>query len=148
MVIPWDEEGTESMTFGFDDVDAADGAYTASFSTELEAMLPEFLDGLLDSLEQLGALQKYQKDEAGLVLLKTFDTLRQSIAYSNPELSWQDCRQWLGMALESQHFTPPANNSSVQLITLEQAAFLHFDCVIIAAAESQHFPGSAKNSPG
>ena len=32
-------------------------------------------------------------------------------------------------------------------MTLEQASHLNFDCVIIAAAESQHFPGSAKNYP-
>jgi len=32
-------------------------------------------------------------------------------------------------------------------MTLEQSTYQHFDCVIIAAAESQHFPGSAKTSP-
>jgi len=32
-------------------------------------------------------------------------------------------------------------------MTLEQASHLNFDCIIIAAAEAQHFPGSAKNHP-
>ena len=110
-------------------------------------LLSEFLQTLLSSLEQLGVMQNYQTDEAGLVLLKTFESLKQSIKHSDPALSWQDCRVWLGMALESQHFIPPTNNSCIQLMTLEQAAYLHFDCIIIAAAESQHFPGSAKSSP-
>jgi len=58
-------------------------------------------------------MQNYQNDDAGLVLLKTFDSLKQSLEYSDPTLSWQDCRVWLGMALESQNFTPPTNNSNV-----------------------------------
>lgn len=109
--------------------------------------LSVFLNTLLDSLEKLGILQNYQHDDAGLLLSKTFDTLKQSLKYSDPTLSWQDCRVWLGMALEAQNFTPPNNNSNVQLMTLEQASHQHFDCVIIAAVESQHFPGSAKTSP-
>ncbi|MBE9559220.1 MAG: PD-(D/E)XK nuclease family protein, partial [Proteobacteria bacterium] len=110
-------------------------------------LLSEFLETLLTSLENIGVIQNYQDDDAGLVLLKTFDSLKQSLKHSNPKLSWQDCRIWLGMALESQHFTPPTNNSSVQLITLEQSAYCHFDCLVIAATESQHFPGSANSTP-
>ena len=110
-------------------------------------LLSEFFTTLLTSLEDIGVIQNYQDDDAGLVLLKTFDSLKQSLKHSDPKLSWQDCRTWLGMALESQHFTPPTNNSSVQLITLEQSAYCHFDCVVIAATESQHFPGSANSSP-
>jgi len=143
----WPQTSYKALTETLELIEDSATPLLALHSDDTKILLSEFLDGLLESLEQLGVLQKYQKDEAGLVLLKTFDTLRQSMVYSNPALSWQDCRQWLGMALESQHFTPPTSNSSVQLMTLEQAAFQHFDCVIIAAAEAQHFPGSAKNSP-
>ena len=109
--------------------------------------LSEFINALFNSMQHLGIVQSYQHDEAGLVLLKTFEELKQSIKHSDPLLSWDDCRIWLGMALESQHFTPPTNNTNVQLMTLEQASHLNFDCIVIAAAESQHFPGSANNSP-
>ena len=109
--------------------------------------LADFLSSLIDSLESLGVLRHYENDEAGLVILKTLDDLQQSINYSDPKLSWYDCRVWLGMALEAQHFTPPTNNTIVTLMTLEQASYLTFDCIIIAAAETQHFPGSADNSP-
>ncbi len=109
--------------------------------------LSDFINALFNSMQQLGIVQSYQDDDAGLVLLKTFEGLKQSITYSDPLLSWYDCRIWLGMALESQHFTPPTNSTNVQLMTLEQASHLNFDCIVIAAAESQHFPGSANNSP-
>jgi ATP-dependent helicase/nuclease subunit B len=107
----------------------------------------DFIESLYRSLDQLGITQRYQNDEAGLVLLKTFDALKQSTHHANPSLSWDDCRIWLGMALESQLFMPSTSNTRVQLMTLEQASHLNFDCIIIAATESQHFPGSVKNHP-
>ncbi|MFV9614916.1 MAG: PD-(D/E)XK nuclease family protein [Gammaproteobacteria bacterium] len=120
---------------------------TNFYTAEKNIALADFLDALLNSLQQLGILQGYLNDNAGLVLLKTFETLKQSIRYSNPELSWYDCRIWLAMALESQNFRPATNDSRVQLMTLEQASHLNFDCVVVAATESQHYPGSAKNQP-
>ena len=51
------------------------------------------------------------------------------------------------MALEAKNFTPPTNSSLVQLMTLEQAAFSQFDCIVFAATEAQHFPGSAASCP-
>jgi ATP-dependent helicase/nuclease subunit B len=143
----WPQDSYKSLIETLDFI--ADSAKTLSALqvTDRPIRLSEFLEELLASLEQIGVLKNYQDDDAGLLLLNTFDSLRQSLAYSDPELSWQDCRQWLGMALESQHFTPPTRNAKVQLMTLEQASYQHFDCVIIAATESQHFPGSAKTSP-
>ena len=119
----------------------------ANYSSEKNILLSDFIANLINSLDSLGVLQCYQTDEAGLILLKTLTDLQQSTNYSNPSLSWYDCRIWLGMALESQNFTPPTNKTNVRLMTLEQASYQNFDCVIIAAAEAQHFPGSPKNSP-
>jgi ATP-dependent helicase/nuclease subunit B len=109
--------------------------------------LSVFLQALLSSLQQMGILENYQHDEAGLTLLKTFDSLKHSLQYADPELNWQDCRIWLGMALDAQHFTPTTNSSSVQLMTLSQASHLYFDCVIITSVQPQHYPGSANNDP-
>ncbi len=119
----------------------------ALYQSDKKVRLSDFIDAVLDNLQQLGVMQKYQDDEAGLVIVNTLETLKQSFQFSDPELSWTDCRTWLGMALESQHFTPLTSNRQVQLITLEQSCQQYFDCIIIAAAESQHFPGSASNSP-
>ena len=120
---------------------------SAIYSNDKKVHLSEFLNALVDSLDLLGVSQCYQEDEAGLILLKTFDKLQQSIKFSDPVLSWYDCRVWLGMALESQHFTPPTTSTNVKLMTLEQASHLSFDSIVIAAAEAQHFPGSTNNSP-
>lgn len=117
------------------------------YNGDKKIALSEFIAALNKSMEELGITQNYRDDEAGLVLLKTLEELEHSLTYSDPLLSWFDCRIWLGMALESQHFTPPTNKTNVQLMTLEQASHLNFDRVIIAATESQHFPGSANNSP-
>lgn len=114
---------------------------------ERKIRLSVFLQTLLNGLQQLGVIDRYQNDAAGLVLLDTFDKLKHSIKHSDPELSWYDCRVWLGMALEAQNFTPPTNSSLVQLMTLEQAAHLQFDCIIFAATEAQNFPGNAASSP-
>ena len=92
-------------------------------------------------------LSEYKKDDAGLRLLETFEHLKHSTHYADPLLSWHDCHVWLGLALESEHFTPTSAHSPVQLMTLEQAAYLNFDCIIIAATESQHFPGGPVSSP-
>lgn len=122
-------------------------ASTDASPASSKIQLSDFLDALINSLQQLGVMQRYQRDEAGLRLLKTFETLKQSLKFSNPALSWYDCRTWLGMALESQHFTPSTDNAVVQLMTLEQSSHLYFDCIVIAGAEPQHFPGSANSSP-
>ncbi|GMR01614.1 MAG: hypothetical protein BMS9Abin19_1020 [Gammaproteobacteria bacterium] len=143
----WPENSYNDLITTLDFIENGAATLITLHSKNKKIRLSEFIGALLNSLQQLGVIQSYQNDEAGLVLLKTFESLKQSLQHSDPELSWQDCRIWLGMALESQHFTPPTNNSSVQLMTLEQAAYLHFDCIIIAAAEAQHFPGSANSSP-
>jgi len=121
--------------------------FYSSYHRRNKIPVADFIQTLYSSLQQLGVIQRYQNDDAGLVLLKTFEALRQSTQHANPELSWYDCRVWLGMALESQHFTPPTFNTNVQLMTLEQASHLNFDCIVIAATEAQHFPGSAQNHP-
>ncbi len=74
--------------------------------------LSEFLNTLLDSLEKLGVSTCYQNDDAGLRLLETFEHLKRSISHADPAFSWQDCRVWLGLALETEHFTPTSYSLS------------------------------------
>ncbi|MBT8119017.1 MAG: PD-(D/E)XK nuclease family protein [Gammaproteobacteria bacterium] len=143
----WPQDAYKSLTDTLDYIADIAEPLSVIHRKNKSIHLSVFLDELLACLEQLGVLKNYKNDEAGLLLLQAFDSLKQSIAHSDPALSWQDCRQWLGMALESQHFTPISNDSRVQLMTLEQASFQHFDCIIIAATESQHFPGNARTSP-
>lgn len=109
--------------------------------------LSTFIDALLESLALLGILSSYEHDDAGLVILRTLESLKRSTRYSDPSMNWQDCRIWLSVALDSEHFTPPTEQAVVRLMTLEQSSHLDFDTIIFAATESQHYPGSVKNSP-
>lgn len=109
--------------------------------------LSTFIDTLITSLQRLGVMEKYRDDDAGLLLLESFEQLRQSTQQADPALNWQDCRIWLGMALESQHFIPRTANANVQLMTLEQSRYMSFDCVVIASCEPKHYPGSAECQP-
>ncbi len=143
----WPATAYDDLIETLDYINTTAAALSAFYLADKKILLSEFINAVFSSLQQLGVIQAYQNDDAGLVLLKTFEDLRESIKHADPALSWNDCRTWLGMALESQHFKPTAKNTKVQLITLEQSSHLHFDCVVIAAAESQHYPGSANNSP-
>ena len=143
----WPANSYDDLISTLDFIQESSKALTELHSNGHNILLSDFLNAMLDSLNSLGVMRCYQNDEAGLVLLNTLEHLQQSITISDPELSWYDCRVWLGMALEDQHFTPSTNDSTVKLMTLEQASYLNFDSIIIAATEAQHFPGSAGSSP-
>jgi ATP-dependent helicase/nuclease subunit B len=143
----WPENAYDELIEILNFIEHTAQALTEHYSADKKISLSVFLEALLNSLEKLGVLQYYQDDAAGFVLLQTFEQLKQSLKHADPELSWHDCRIFLGLALESQNFTPATDRSNIQLMTLEQAAYLNFDRLIIAACEPQHFPGSAKSSP-
>ena len=143
----WPESAYDELIETLDHIEDAAGPLAELYSQSKNIQLSTFIEYLKECLDRLGVIESYREDNAGLVLLKTFDELKHSTQISDPVLSWFDCRIWLAMALESQHFTPLSNNNHVQLMTLEQAALLNFDCIIFAATESQYFPGSANNHP-
>ncbi len=143
----WPETAYDELIETLNYVENTAAPLVKLYSQNKDIRLSTFIKCLMESLEKLGVIESYQTDNAGLVLLKTFDELKQSTHISDPVLSWFDCRIWLAMALESQHFTPLSSNNHVQLMTLEQAALLNFDCIIFAATESQYFPVSANNHP-
>ncbi|VAW50499.1 hypothetical protein MNBD_GAMMA05-902 [hydrothermal vent metagenome] len=143
----WPENAYDELIKTLDYIEDTAEPLVKHYSHNKNIQLSSFIECLKESLEKLGVIESYQADNAGLVLLKTFDELKQSTQISDPVLSWFDCRVWLAMELESQHFTPLSNNNHVQLMTLEQAALLKFDCIVFAATESQYFPGSANNHP-
>lgn len=143
----WPQNSYKDLTNTLNFIQASARHLSLLYSSNEKIPLSDFFNTLLSSLETLGVLAEYQKDAAGLRLLETFEYLKQSLNHANPQLGWQDCRTWLALALESEHFTPLATDSCVQLMTLDQAAYLNFDVMIIAATESQHFPGSPESSP-
>ena len=143
----WPQDSYKTLTATLNFIEDNASELSLLYKKNKKVRLSTFLQALLSSLQQMGVLENFQHDDAGLTLLKTFDSLKHSLHYADPELNWQDCRVWLGMALDAQNFTPTTNSSSVQLMTLSQASHLYFDCVIITSVQSQHYPGSADNNP-
>ena len=105
-----------------------------------------YLSALLKSLHELGIEQLLEQDKAGQLILQNLKQMQQAIEYASPEMSWADFRIWLADTLEAQSFTPFNQQSPVQLMNMQQAQYCHFDALIIAAANKQSLPGSAKQS--
>jgi len=133
----WPESTYDDLIETLDHIEDTAKPLIQLYSQGQDVQLSTFIEYLKESLAKLGVIESYLADNAGLVLLKTFDELRQSTRISDPVLSWFDCRIWLAMALESQHFTPLSNNDHVQLMTLEQAASLKF--IFLVARITIHF---------
>jgi len=123
------------------------------YASNQRITLSEFIQYLIDSLQQLGVLRLYQQDAAGAIIIDTLQQLQTGLEQAaqqdaSPKVDWNDCRNWLAMALETQHFSPPTDRQTlVRLMTLEQADYQVYDCLVIAACEPQHFPGSAEPLP-
>ncbi len=109
--------------------------------------LDKFLDALIASLQQLGITASFADDAAGTQILHALDDMRDALSQSNIEMHWTDFRTWLGMTLEQQLFSPQTASSPVRLMSLAQAECLHFDALILAAADRQHLPGKPEISP-
>lgn len=109
--------------------------------------LNTFLNALINSLTELGIYSSFQLDPAGSRIIQTLQDMRKSTSHTNIELNWNDFRTWLGITLENQLFIPQTKTSAVQLMTLEQSSLKIFDALIIAAADSQHMPGTPDDSP-
>lgn len=115
--------------------------------------LADFISGLRTCLQQMGTIDLYREDAAGRLILDSLDQIelgldQASKQSASPRLGWNDCRSWLSMALESRQFSPPVDGQPlVSLMTLEQADYQYYDACVIAACDSQAYPGSAPAHP-
>lgn len=117
------------------------------FQSKQKHHLSTYIDGLLVSLEQLGMMHSFSNDDAGKTILECLSDMKNALVHSDPEMLWSDFRLWLGINMESRLFIPDVESSPVSLLTLKQSELMRFDGLIIAAADKQHFPGTAANSP-
>jgi len=101
----------------------------------------EFLDAIQQSLEDLGALDALQADDAGQRVVGLFDELRIASRHSRVTLDWREFRDWLGRNLERASFHPPDNGSPVRLLTLEQSRLQRFAAVVLAGCSREQLPG-------
>jgi len=117
------------------------------YRSEKPAPLARFLEAFESSLVQLGLAQGFAEDAAGKQVLAALAQMKAGCDYATPKMRWRDFRTWLGMTLEDSLFSPRNEDSPVRLMTLQQAEYLRFDALIIAAADRQHLPGKAASSP-
>ncbi|TCK18905.1 ATP-dependent helicase/nuclease subunit B [Thiogranum longum] len=100
-----------------------------------------FLNALAESLDELGATEALQSDDAGQQLLVLLDELQTASQFSPAGLSWREFRDWLGRNLERSHFHPANNGSPVRLLTLEQSRLQRFSGVVFAGCSRDQLPG-------
>ncbi len=106
-----------------------------------------FLEALTKSLDTLGMHPLLDGDIAGTRILQEITKMLAGLQHAAPDMNWQDFRTWLGSILETSQFTPQDLPSVVQLMNMKQAQYCHFDALIIAGANRNHFPGFASQIP-
>ena len=107
----------------------------------------DYLSRLIDSLKALNINHNLAADMAGIRILKVLDNMQQGLDHASPDMDWDDFRTWLGNSLEQEEFTLQDLTAPVQLMNIKQAQYCQFDALIIAAANKDSLPGSAKQSP-
>ena len=109
--------------------------------------LAYLLTQLSNGLEILGMRKALAGDAAGIRVLQELELMTQAAQESPITLNWLEFRSWLGQAMERYNFIPPTPAGSIQLCSLRQTLGRHFGGVIIAAAESRHYPGNPTDYP-
>lgn len=113
-----------------------------------EITSPEiWLDSFIQSIQDLGIYQQLSGDIAGLRVQQELEKLCQAHNTAQPEMNWQDFRNWLGSTLEREQFKPHDQISAVKIMNMQQAQYCQFDTLIIAGANMQSLPGSASQLP-
>ena len=105
------------------------------------------LDTLTESISRLGMDQAFTRDPAGEQVLRVLDELRRGLRQRTLTMTWLEFRNWLGRALEQNHFSPTPVAARVELLGLEQSTLGRFDAMIIAALDAQHLPGEESATP-
>ena len=100
-----------------------------------------FLDALAESLDQLGAREALQSDDAGQQVLALVEHLKDASQHSPVMLCWDEFRDWLGRNLERASFHPVDNGSPVRLLTLEQSRLQRFSAAVFAGCSREQLPG-------
>ncbi len=105
------------------------------------------LAALRASLERLGMWAAFEHDPAGQRILQVWQQLDAAARHSTMRMTWLEFRGWLGTTLERHDFRPPAGDSVVALLTLQQARLGRFAGLVIGACDSRHLPAATASSP-
>ncbi|GAB4509876.1 MAG: hypothetical protein Tsb0026_10850 [Sulfuricaulis sp.] len=109
--------------------------------------LPEFLEALHKSLENLGLSAGFENDDAGRELLNVLDEMRTAARHSTLRLPWAGFHQWLKRGMEQRRFHPPMKGRGVELMSFAESRLYRFDALVIAGAVREHLPGQIGAPP-
>jgi ATP-dependent helicase/nuclease subunit B len=105
------------------------------------------LAALRDSLQRLGMWAAFEHDPAGQRILQEWRLLADAARHCDMRMAWIEFRGWLSSALERHDFRPPAGDSVVSLLNLQQAQLGRFAGLVIGACDSRHLPAAQAGSP-
>lgn len=106
----------------------------------------DFINTLLQIIEQLQATTRLQKDEAGTVLLQMLADMLILAERHPQQLTYNACKQWLNFELTHRFLVGQHKNSLVQLLTLNQCHGLQTDFLIVANATVKQLPKINRHS--
>ncbi len=104
-------------------------------------MAAEWMTALLRSLKALPLWAQWEKDIAGLRLMRALEELHAALLRQSLPCDWSGFRRLLESHLEQVTFIPESQEKPVRLLTLEQAQGLRCELLILAGASASQFPG-------
>ncbi len=104
-------------------------------------------ESLIQSLDRIGLRERLVQDEAGAQLARLLGALDAAFARVPLTLRWEEFRELLDGAIERATFAPTTGRGAVRLLTLEQAAGLRCEQLIVAGATREQLPGASKRDP-
>lgn len=105
------------------------------------AVLPQWLDLLLESLGAIGVTKGWAADAAGAQLIELLDGLREQLRGEKLVLGHAEWRMWLSAELDNAAFRDRSVDSPVVFTYLEALALRRFDAVVIVGVDAAHLPG-------
>lgn len=99
------------------------------------ATVADWLAGLEQALDALGALPGLTRDEAGATLLELLRTRREELAAVSARLTFGEWREWLNRELESAAFVDSSIDSPLVMTHLAATRLRCFDAAVLIGAD-------------
>lgn len=99
------------------------------------ATVADWLAGLAQALEALGALDGLARDEAGATLIELLRTRREELAAVPARLTFSEWREWLNRELERAAFIDRSIDSPLVMTHLAATRLRRFDAAVLIGAD-------------
>ena len=119
---------------------------TSRYRTTRGESISGWIEILLATLLDLGALDAIEADDAGRQLLDLLRRLKQELAAETGRLSLASWRGWLNLQLDRAVFQDSEIESPIRLTHLAAARLRDFDAVVILGADAGHLPPKHKDA--